>query len=700
VTSKWADICSAGAFPAGQERIPLSAQKAMKEYESRCPLLSFDALKRLKQRGEQREGQISGQIERAATSVRERRKERDRTTDERERETLETQLSQELRVVRRNIVEVAENAAAEGVREFADGLLLSQGRLGVHAVLVREYTAGLAGEIRDRLNTSELFQVEPLLPWRQDPIAQNAIQTCEEVLAERRKIEDPSPSDAEERPGMRTWPSLVQEWEALKSLKKLITGEYERIPESDLRNIIAAEYGNKAEDVTWEEIKRAASELCLHYGSFQMIPSVSADHIPADDQSRELMSKAGAEFWKEREDEFSRHDTPENTMLLAMCSQMGRWDFRGGPGADYSSRESRQLFQSLAREAAKGLAGSCSAEPWVDWLDALGRARDKSTGELMYATVSTGSTGIGERELERMAKSGEPPPQGGLIEFFLITSDQSTDSSEPLAIPADNLKVGTRRFWDTTVTTIERLFKTSAKYCLELRSLTPHRAEEVIKSTEQPPAQHAGAAARLASVNLTDQQKDLLCVLVSMHESSGGAQFNFVRSLTSSGLCYPGDISMPVANDETDFQRLVRENLIDFSCTSPNVYRGKPTQLGITIVRRGFALFDAESPPKEGVAPAAREPVVAKSDLRTDRPSLVDDFLHRCNEESTVGFKVIRKHIWLAVGHAYPRQFQYWQEGSDKATDEDDRNFCRILSMSPAEFLSLLKKKGISPSSS
>ena len=42
-------------------------------------------------------------------------------------------------------------------------------------------------------------------------------------------------------------------------------------------------------------------------------------------------------------------------------------------------------------------------------------------------------------------------------------------------------------------------------------------------------------------------------------------------------------------------------------------------------------------------------------------------------EESAVGFKVIRKHIWLAAGHAHARQFQYWQEESKKATDEDDR---------------------------
>ncbi len=99
----------------------------------------------------------------------------------------------------------------------------------------------------------------------------------------------------------------------------------------------------------------------------------------------------------------------------------------------------------------------------------------------------------------------------------------------------------------------------------------------------------------MASLNLTNQQKDLLRLLVSMHESSGGAEFKFVRSLTSSGLSYPGGMSVPVENDTTDFRRLERENLIDFLCTGTNLYSGKPTQLGITIVRREGEVPDAEA---------------------------------------------------------------------------------------------------------
>ena len=49
----------------------------------------------------------------------------------------------------------------------------------------------------------------------------------------------------------------------------------------------------------------------------------------------------------------------------------------------------------------------------------------------------------------------------------------------------------------------------------------------------------------------------------------------------------------------------------------------------------------------------------------------------------------------LASGHSSARQFQYWQEQSDKATAADDRTFRRILGMPPAEFIALLKTKRI-----
>ena len=105
------------------------------------------------------------------------------------------------------------------------------------------------------------------------------------------------------------------------------------------------------------------------------------------------------------------------------------------------------------------------------------------------------------------------------------------------------------------------------------------------------------------------------------------------------------------------------------------------------------------------VAPAQNEEAISTTELpvriaaqERDRRAAVEAFLLDCNKLSERGSKVARKHIWQAAGHS--RQFEYWQSGSDKATEEDDRNFRRLLSMSPADFLALLQKKGIPISNS
>lgn len=89
-------------------------------------------------------------------------------------------------------------------------------------------------------------------------------------------------------------------------------------------------------------------------------------------------------------------------------------------------------------------------------------------------------------------------------------------------------------------------------------------------------------------VNITDGQKNLLRLLVSKHESGGGEQFIFVRSMSGSGLVYPNGDSESVSNDDLDFQQLLRENLIVLVPLGPNRWRGKPTERGITLVRNGF----------------------------------------------------------------------------------------------------------------
>jgi len=94
--------------------------------------------------------------------------------------------------------------------------------------------------------------------------------------------------------------------------------------------------------------------------------------------------------------------------------------------------------------------------------------------------------------------------------------------------------------------------------------------------------------------------------------------------------------------------------------------------------KRRIEFFQATT----GVAPA-------RPDYR-DRRAEIASFLEACQRESKV--KLFKHHLWRSVGHTNRRQFEYWQAESDKATDEDDRNFRRILGMTPQAFLDLLRR--------
>jgi len=127
---------------------------------------------------------------------------------------------------------------------------------------------------------------------------------------------------------------------------------------------------------------------------------------------------------------------------------------------------------------------------------------------------------------------------------------------------------------------------------------------------------------------------------------------------------------------------------------APDVPLGKPP-------RAGDPRGDGTNHRKESAHPvvtkaeeAATMALAADTGLGIDRSALVEDFLLRCNQEPDLPEKLLKKHIWSAVGHSGPRQFQYWQASDDKATAEDQRNFGRILAMPPADFVALLKKMG------
>jgi hypothetical protein len=466
-------------------RLRRSAGRLMKKYEDRCPLLNWQSLDRLKQRGERREAQLGGQIEASTTHVRERLQELERVRGKSKRKTANAAIQQEATSLREDIVGVAANAATEGVREFGNALLVSQGRLAVHADLLRDYTARLVTEIRNKLSASELFRTAPRLPWQQDPITQTAIQACEEILTERWKTGDGLPYGANELNGSNpAWSPVVQAWEASQGVDSE-AGWPKRISESLLRTFLSTQHRVKPNDVTQEQIRQAGKDLCLHYGSILVIPLEAEASEPSKPEPE---SMATAQFWKEREEEFRAHAADNRGLFAEWSSMSDAWSFRAGSGLESPTPGAEQIFKALAREAAKGLVGSASADLSEDWLDALRRKTDKSTGRRLYSELSATSTHrIGTTWLERMAQLGEPVPPRGMIEFVARQElDERTDQSNQTGTDSETNATEQRMFWDATTERIDRLFNSSANLCLEFRSLAPYPRSRALTKPAVP----------------------------------------------------------------------------------------------------------------------------------------------------------------------------------------------------------------------
>ena len=101
------------------------------------------------------------------------------------------------------------------------------------------------------------------------------------------------------------------------------------------------------------------------------------------------------------------------------------------------------------------------------------------------------------------------------------------------------------------------------------------------------------------------------------------------------------------------------------------------------------------------IAPPVERPATRPDGSATPAPvatpltrrERVDDFLARCNREYTGPGKLIRKDIWTQAYHKTGRQFQYWQKEDARATKTDDKNFERILAMSPCDFAAAVAKR-------
>ena len=160
---------------------------------------------------------------------------------------------------------------------------------------------------------------------------------------------------------------------------------------------------------------------------------------------------ADSRFWKERENEFRRHDTEENSSLAADWSSITHvWTFRGGAG-----EESALIFKSLARKAARGLKGPAGADAYTLWLDALRLA------EYNFEPRFSLDEAYNQERRDYLARSGEAVPA---VEGI----------AETVVLPDGSLENRTR--FEGTVGTIKRVFKTSADFCLQFGSQAPSRA--------------------------------------------------------------------------------------------------------------------------------------------------------------------------------------------------------------------------------
>jgi hypothetical protein len=183
----------------------------------------------------------------------------------------------------------------------------------------------------------------------------------------------------------------------------------------------------------------------------------------------------GSRFWKEREEEFRRHVNDENRSLAADWNSItDAWTFRGG-----SVERSERIFESLARKAARGLKGTPGADACKSWLDSLRQ------GEYNFELRFRHGGAYNQKRREYLAQSGEAVPVvEGIVETVALL-----DGS-----------VETRTRLEGITGTIERIFETSADFCLELGSHAPPDATD----EAQP---NAGVMAPNASVESVAQLK-------------------------------------------------------------------------------------------------------------------------------------------------------------------------------------------------
>jgi hypothetical protein len=128
----------------------------------------------------------------------------------------------------------------------------------------------------------------------------------------------------------KNWSVLRRRFEAFRSIKKLLTGPHETIPEALVRSALAEELGIKAEEVTIEQIIHAVARLLPQYPAITVIPvsqpeGTKPPALAGSPESAEFPKRAS---WlkarlKERnwgQSDITRHSGPDRKTIRKILS--------------------------------------------------------------------------------------------------------------------------------------------------------------------------------------------------------------------------------------------------------------------------------------------------------------------------------------------------------------------------------------------
>ena len=88
---------------------------------------------------------------------------------------------------------------------------------------------------------------------------------------------------------------------------------------------------------------------------------------------------------------------------------------------------------------------------------------------------------------------------------------------------------------------------------------------------------------RLAEMNVTPDQMELLRQVVAVYRDGCRSEFIVTRTHSGSGLVYPGRESVPITADDSDFDQLAAAGLLQLGSSTQGDRRGKPTAAGIRM---------------------------------------------------------------------------------------------------------------------